>query len=487
MRFVLGLVMAMAACDGATISPMLDGGTDAPVVPDAPDAAAAAIDGTWLDTYVTADGPQAVSQCGAAPSAVVVDATTAAVLTYPGACMPDGSFRIHVPGDLGTYYLRVQGVLYETTKQAGLDLSTDHLGRSDVSGITGVHFGVDMTGLAAWSPGDVLMAFAPNVGFDQNLSFTSGGPANGETTLTGTAPWFGYKIDGTRSDTLQIVQLGVHTSTSGYAYLSLDRAYELPPLTMANNAMQDMAGAFVAPTPGTLALGINVASFNQFALVANPNITGRTIAGSAYAAASPEVIPSPPLISFARDSSSIATLSFGTLAYGDPFPETWGRYVKVQEAFAVPYTWNSVTGSLNALMTRTVTKADAEATIINARLGPPRSPKLDGEDAFTKTSISPVPIVSWSAPSLGTPTEYEIVVYEVQIAGNALKFVSTLRMLTKQTSVRIPAGYLLGQRQYVFVIRARRRDGSDLYATPLRYGASTSTADALSALVTVDF
>ena len=60
-------------------------------------------------------------------------------------------------------------------------------------------------------------------------------------------------------------------------------------------------------------------------------------------------------------------------------------------------------------------------------------------------------------------------------------------MLTKQTSVRIPAGYLLGQRQYVFVIRARRRDGSDLYATPLRYGASTSTADALSALVTVDF
>jgi hypothetical protein len=52
--------------------------------------------------------------------------------------------------------------------------------------------------------------------------------------------------------------------------------------------------------------------------------------------------------------------------------------------------------------------------------------------------------------------------------------------------VRLPAGYLLGQRQYVFVVRARQRDGSDLYVTPLRAGTSTSTAETLSALVTTD-
>lgn len=487
MRLVLGMVAAVAACDGGTNNQVIDAGADAPVAVDAPVDALTGVEGTWLDTYITTSGSMAVSVCGSAPSAMVVDATTAAVTTYGGACNPDGSFRIDAPGALGTYYLRVQGALYETTKRAGLDLSTDHLGRDDVAGITGVHISLDMTGLASWQAGDVLMAFAPNVGYYQNLAFTAGGPTNDSTTLAGTSPWFGYKIDATRSDTLQLVQLGVHTSSGGYSYLSLDRAYEVPSLTMANNTMQDVAGAFETPQAATVTLDINVASFNQFATVANPNVSARTIAGSAYAAASPEVIPSPALISFARDSSTIAGMDLGTVAYGDPFPADWNRYVKIQEAFSVPYTWNNVTSSLNAQMTRTMTKTDAEATIVDAKLGPPVAPKFDGQDAFTATNISPVPVVSWSAPTLGTPTDYEILVYEVQIVGTTLKFVSTLRLATKKTSVRIPAGYLLGQRQYVFVIRARRREGSDLYTTPLRYGASTSTAETLTALVTTDF
>ena len=76
--------------------------------------------------------------------------------------------------------------------------------------------------------------------------------------------------------------------------------------------------------------------------------------------------------------------------------------------------------------------------------------------------------------------------YEVQVVGSTLRFVSTLRLATKQTSVRIPAGYLFGQRQYVFLIRARSRDNVDMYSTPLRLGASTSMADTLTALVTTD-
>jgi hypothetical protein len=165
---------------------------------------------------------------------------------------------------------------------------------------------------------------------------------------------------------------------------------------------------------------------------------------------------------------------------------SWQRFVRIQETFAVPYTWNNVSGTLNAQMRRIMTKAEAEANIIDARLGPPLAPTLDGQDAFTATNISPVPVLAWSPPSLGTPTDYEVIVYEVQISGTSLKFVSTLRLTTKRTSVRIPSGYLLGQRQYVFVIRARSRDGIDPYTTPLRYGTSTSTAETLTALVTTN-
>jgi hypothetical protein len=463
----------------------VDAAVDATPV-DAPIDAEMGINGTWLDTYITVNGSTSMSVCGSAPSAVVVDDTTAAITPYGGMCKSDGSFRIMAPGNLGTYYLKVQGALYETTRHVDLDLSTDHLGRNDVNAVAGVDLSFNLSGLDSWVTGDVLMAFGANIGYFQNLSFATGGPTTGSTTLTGSAPWFGYKIDAAKSDALQIVQLSTHTTTSGLSYLSLDRAFDAPSFTMTNNASSNIAGTFTGAPPASLALSVNVNSFNQFAPVANPNVLTRTIAGSAYAAASPEVIPSPSLISFARDSASVSGLNFGSLSYGDPFPTAWQRYVKIQEAFSVPYSWNNATGSLNAQMTRTMTKAEAEANIIDARLGPPQNPTFDGVDAFNATNISPVPIVSWDAPSLGTPTDYDVFAYEVQVTGTSLKFISTLRLSTKKTSVRIPAGYLLGQRQYVFVIRARSRDNVDMYATPLRNGRSTSTAETLTALVTTN-
>jgi len=491
MRAALAVVLASSvaiatACDGDTSSKLPDAGADAPGGSDATVDANLGIMGTWRDTYFTATGALDLSVCGTAPTAIVIDQTHATTTPYPGTCKPDGSFRIDAPDNLGTYYLRLPGALHETTNHAGLDLSTDHLGRPDIAGVTGAKLDFTMSNLAPWSSGDVLMAFAANVGYFQNLSFTTGGPTNGSAALSGTAPWFGYKIDAAKSDAMQIVQLGQHTTTGGDAYLSLDRAFNVPTFTMANNTTQNVLGAFYTPIAGSLELAIDVASFDQLRLAASPSTTARTIAGTAYAAVSPDVIPSPSLISFSRDSTSLTTLDFGTLAYSDPFPASWERYVKVQQAFQVPYSWNSATGSLSALVTRTLPKADAEAGTIAADLGPPRAPTFNGVDAYTATNISPAPIVSWTAPELGTPTDYEIVVYEVQISGGSLKFVSTLRLATKQTSVRIPAGYLLGQRQYVFAIRARKRGAVDMYATPLRASASMSSADTLTALVTTD-
>jgi hypothetical protein len=486
MRLALCVVALVAACDGGPSS-AVDAGPDGGGPPiDAPADANFDIAGTWLDNYITVNGTMSISVCSPAPSAVVVDATTAVVTPYGGTCKPDGSFRINAMGNLGTYYLKVGGALYETTKHAGLDLSTDRLGRNDPGTVANVDLAFNMTGIDAWQPGDLLTAFAANIGFYQNLTFTAGGPQDGGTNVTGTAPWGGYKIEAAKSDALQIVQLGVHTTPPSLSYLSLDRAYTAPPLTMENNTPTSISGAFTAPPAGTIVLDVDVASFNQFATVANPNVALKTIAGTVYAAASPETIPSPALISFARESSTVSALDFGTLGYGDPFPTAWQRYVKIQEAFSVPYTWNNVTGTLNAQMTRVMTKAEAQANPIDAKLGPPTNPKLDGANGFTATNISPVPVVSWDAPTLGTPTDYEVVVYEAQISGTDLKFIPTLRLSTKQTSIRVPAGYLLSLRQYVFVIRARSRDGSDLYSTPLRNGASLSTAETVTALVTTD-
>jgi hypothetical protein len=480
----LMVVAAAAACgdDGGT--PLThDAAVDSPRMIDAPPDADMDVAGSWIDRYVAQNGTTVVAMCNVAPSAVVIDPTTAVLTTYNGVCKPDGTFRI-MSGMLGTYYLRLGSSFYETNHRKDLDFSIDHLGRSDVAAVTGVTLNLSASGMNPWAPGDGLYAFSSNIGFAQVVTFTSGSPNNGDTTLTATAPWNGYKIDGGKLDTLQLLQLGSHTTIGGLAYTSLDRVLAAPPFTMANNSSSSITGAFGMPTPGSLNLRIDVASFNQFSAATNPTTTTKTMDGSLFATVSTDAKASPSLLSFGMTTSSIASLDFGTLAYGDPFPVGWQRVMRVQAGFQVPYTYSGITTPRSATITRYVTKATADAGIIDAVIGPPTSPTFDDQDAFTATQVTTVPKLSWGAPTFGTPTDYEVQVYEVSVNGSALKFTSVLKLTTKQTTVRIPENVLLGQRQYVFSITARIRQGIDIYTTPLKSGETSASAETLTALVT---
>jgi hypothetical protein len=433
MRKGLALVaMAAAACgdDGSMNNGTIDASVDSPsvIMPDAPSP----LEGVWKDTYFTTNGSVPASACNSAPAAVKVDSTSAVQTTYSGNCKTDGTFKIEAPVILDTYYVKAGGVLYETDKRSSIDLGTDRLGRSGVVG------------------------------------------------------WNGYQIDSTKSDQLQIMQLGKHTTGAAVDYLTLDRAFYVPQFTMSNNTQHSLTGSFTSPDAKTLALSINVTSFNQFASIVAPTVTSKSVQGVAYAAVSTDVVESPPLFSFTQPADTAATVSFGTVGHGDPFPAAWKRMVRVQVSNLAEFTYNGKTGSLTAVVGRVMTKAAAEAATVDAKLGPVTNVKFDADNALTDTTISPVPVVSWSAPTLGTPTDYEIQVYEAVSSGASLSFSSVVRLVTKSTSVRIPAGYLLGQRQYVFVVRARIREGVDVSTTPLRAGTQSSVADTITALVTTD-
>jgi hypothetical protein len=486
MRKVVAVVVMVVACgdDGSSNNTTIDAGIDSPVgvTPDAPSP----LDGVWKDTYFTANGSMPANACNSAPAAVKVDDVSAAQTTYAGSCKADGSFTIEAPVILGTYYLRAGGVLYETDKRSGLDLGTDRLGRSGVAAITGVTLDLNVNNMQPWSSSDVLVAFSSNVGYRQTLSFMSGAPTTSSTAINGVVGWSGYQIDSSKSDQLQIMQLGKHTSVDSVDYLTLDRAFYVPAFTMSNNMEHPLTGSFTSPDPKTMTLAIDVSSFNQFASAVAPNVTTKSVQGVAYAAVSTDVPESPPLFSFVQAADSATSINFGTVGYGDPFNASWQRMVRVQVSNLAEYTYNGKTGSLTAVVARVMTKAAAEAGTVDAKLGPVTNVKFDADDAMTDESISPVPVVSWSAPTLGSPTDYEIQVYEAVSSGSSLSFSSVLRLVTKSTSVRIPAGYLLGQRQYVFVVRARIREGVDVSTTPLRAGTQSSVADTITALVTTD-
>lgn len=485
MRKVLALV-AVAACDGGANNLMIDAGLtqiDATVMPDAEEG----IDGMWRDTFHAAGGETTVSACtNVAPSALVVDTASALTTPYAGACKTDGAFRIVAPGNIGSYYLRIGTSLYQTDKRAGIDLSSDRLGRpsSDILGAVGVTLDLNLTDAQPWTTSDRLYLFSGNIGYRQVLSLPT---TAGATTIAGTASWNGYKIDSSKLDTLQILQLGQHTTQSGLAYESLDRIFPAAPFTMTNNTAVDLDGAFVAPTAASMTLTVGVASFHAFTSVVAPSVTTKPIQGGLHAAVSTDTVDSPPLLGFAQNADGYTLLSYGSLPYGDPFEATWQRLFKLNVGFTVPYSYNGYNGTRVASMERVVTRATANGNMVNATLGPPANVKFDNDDALTDTTISPVPMLSWSPPTLGTATDYEIQVYEAKSSGaSTLSFQPILRIVTKETSVRIPAGFLLGQRQYVFSIKARNRTGVDIATTPLRAGTEWSSAEMLTALVTTD-
>jgi hypothetical protein len=487
MRTALAMVAAMAAAGcGDNLHATSDGGVtlaDSTTIDDAPPDALLELSGTWLDTYVTLTGSSNVPSCTLATAAVFIDQTTGAITTYPGSCKADGTFRIVAPPSIGTYYIKLGTSWFETNKRTGIDLSSAHLGRSDLASVTSASVSVDMTNMAPWATGDALFAFAPNNGDVVGLSFA---PAASATTVQGTQAWTGSKVDAAKGDTVQLLQLGVHQTGSGLPYQTLDRAFSAPALTLANNATSTISGAFTTTTTTSQQIRVNNASFNAFATSVNPNVTTRTFDGTMYASPSTDTPRSPSLFAFTASGAGVASMNFGTMSLVDPYPAAWQRLVRIQEAYVVPYTLNGVNGAVNAIASRILPASAADTTIVDAILGPPTSPKFDTVDAFTATHISPVVKVNWSAPTLGTPTDYEVQVFEVTIDGIALKFTSVIKLTTKQTAIRIPAGVLLGGRQYVFSIRSRIRENVDIYAKPLRAGDTSSSAEVLTAIVTTD-
>jgi hypothetical protein len=487
MRTVLVTVAAMAAAAcGDNLRATSDASIvldDAAVIDDAPPDALLEISGTWLDTYVTLTGSSMVPSCALAPAAVVIDQVTGAITTYPGSCKADGTFRIVTPPSIGTYYIKLGTSWFETNKHTGIDLSSEHLGRSDLASVTSASLAIDMTNMAPWATGDALFAFAPNNGDVATLNFT---PATSATTVQGTQAWTGSKVDAAKGDTVQILQLGVHQTGSGLLYQTLDRAFATSSVTMTNNTTSTVSGAFTTTTTTSQQVRVNNASFNAFAAAVNPDVTTRTFDGALYASPSTDTPRSPSMFAFTASGAGVASMNFGTMSIVDPYPAAWQRLLRIQEAYVVPYTLNGVNGAVNAIASRILLASTADTTIVDAFLGPPTAPKFDNVDAFTATHISPVVKVSWSAPTLGTPTDYEIQVYDVTIDGTSLKFSSVIKLATKQTATRIPAGVLLGGRQYVFSIRARIRENVDIYAKPLRAGDTSSSAEVLTAMVTTD-
>src|SRR5262249_18328743 len=107
----------------------------------------------------------------------------------------------------------------------------------------------------------------------------------------------------------------------------------------------------------------------------------------------------------------------GTLAAGNPYPPDW-LYARYALSFALscPLPDRGTPGNAETDI-GIVTAAPGDDPVVPV-VGPVADLHVGGQDLDTaRTGVGTTPTISWTAPALGTPTSYEIHVFEVGRSG----------------------------------------------------------------------
>jgi hypothetical protein len=180
-------------------------------------------------------------------------------------------------------------------------------------------------------------------------------------------------------------------------------------------------------------------------------------------------------------SPPLADVDYGTTLYGQFLGTPWQeiRRFDLQGSVALPQpgTLDKVTTSGVVFESEELMPAPANLVPL---LGPPQAPMIQGLDAFQAHSgVGLTPLISWSAPSVGTPTSYQVGLGVVQ--GNP-KYRSLIFNVYGATSLQIPPGLLESGSTYQLSISALAAPWDTVGRAPLRHGAPYATAQAVGAV-----
>lgn len=485
---LLGLLLA-GACGGDDLGPASGGGPDAAGPADAsPEADAAGpvpvrtVTGVMMRRHVTSDGT--VDAAVDLTQAEIAALTPPSFEVHPGTGDALGTFSIpDVP--VGTYYLKIDDT-YLVRSGDSVDLSHAVLGRPDAVPVTiqPTDVVLDVDNLAAWQIGDELQMFSAGSGtiaFSLQDRPESAPPAEGDTALAG----FAYDlaaaegpmlVDGNAGDQLFVSQLAL-SSDGANLHRRVARLFAPDSFAMMDGQTTSLAGSFaeVAETDtfaaewdrpafdGALRAGApleELASYPIFTLHTLPSAAEQ---GFYYHSA--DLVQ---LLSAWTDDTSAVEASW---AFGDPYPADWTRMVS---AGLVTYRYRSVGGAAPRALTSWIEVDLPRAglspdTPIAPLIGPVRSPRVAGHDAFESIDgIGMTPTVSWQPPALGEATLYEVVVLMLVDEEGFTRSYRVAFLTTTDTAVTIPPGILVPGGTYVFAIGATHAPGVDVEAEPYR-------------------
>ena len=471
-------------------------------------AATRTVNGVGMITWISATGRQTLPRDFATipVEAVVRDAAgnLVSIPAVPGTGAALGTFTITgVPR--GQYTLHA-GTQYVVTSTSSPDLGSSHGGRPDVTrlGNHSAFLDFSLTNLAPWQAGSLLEMFSteandwdfgtqraasPALGDGQTeASFTFNlADANG----SGEPP---NLIQGSKGDHVYVAQLSNATSARGLPYLAMSRVIQFPLFDTLVDGTVRLTGAMLdVQRAKTIAIDFRGSAFrSRIVSEANPNTQlaclgcGGTFAVLGQAGTAKDgfyAANADPLAFTEPNGIDVVT---GAMAYGSPanagLVGSWGEIALVRWAGRVLYSFPG--RPLASLVAGFNWTADPLAFAAPRVITPPisfvRDLRIDGAVAFANQALaSAAPTVSWTAPSLGTPTHYSIRAYEV--------FVSQTRpvaiIFTPNTSFQFLPGTLQSGHQYALVVSAI--DGPAAANAPFRTVLDSATASTPTGLLTV--
>ena len=443
------------------------------------------VHGTAIDSYTSSSGtvtvPQDLTTWYIAVAALVNGQWT----TFQANTNSNGGFDI--PGvPAGKYFLVTPAGAYWTVA-SDVDLGEDHLGRPD--GLwpqAATSLTVDFTGLNAWKDDDYLWFVNPNLG--QTFMWSAASADDQIATFNRT--WTGRLSNAAKGDQWYVSQVATK-EVGGSEFEYLRKAAPVLSVTQTDGSTVSLAGTMADITPASLALKILGSQFaaQTFSIHsdAQPHSTEIELDVQPFTATKGAIGPTPLLKS--RDQDPIlADLDYGTVGYGNPYPSTWTPVLNVEYEVNVSYTASGADSPVAAQgeIFLSTAQMPAAGSAVGPIIGPVQNIKLDGL-ALTqpRTAGSLMPTITWDAPLLGTPTVYQLTIYQLSNNGGESQYENVLDVYTSDRTLNLPDGTLASGSEYFFAIRAYYQPGVDLTTSPHRKAFPMAYADALTEIVSI--
>ena len=398
----------------------------------------------------------------------------------------DGTFRIP-DAPAGKYYLR-DGTVYLYTDARAVNLDFHELGRQDTQKtLQQPAVNLTLSNLAP-QPFDSYpnwQGVSAQVGLVASIYAQEPIPAGATSVSRLAADYFQnvpaetVLLDGARGDVLYV--LGYAESERDGIITSVADRFFTQKVTQRDGEVTTLEGTFQELPRKQLTVDWRLQDFESYRTQVHPDATSRAQNLSIMPTAGGSDVwygYSGELVTAATYRTPTSTVL--DLAYGTPYPASWGEALNIRHAFRLDVAEPGtvlVDGSFALSDTRPV--AEALKGPLTPRLSPAQDLTVEGQDGRkARTLGSLAPRLAWAAPRLGTPSVYRVRIRRKSAQPGFTTLHSVATISTTETALDLPPGILEPGQQYVFQVSAMWVPGMDLAAQPYAYLRSTNLAEA---------